>query len=317
VQTAVFTGFEEDHLDHHGTLEQYWASKALLFTPERADSAVVVVDGPWGRRLADQTVLPVTRVATVPGVPADVRVRSWHSGVEGTRLVLEDADGVHRVRSPLVGRVHVGNLAAAWATGRSLGLDPVTVADGLAAVAPPAGRNTLVRGATGPLVVVDYAHTPNALAAALDTVRDLTGPGGRVRLVLGARGRRDRYKRQGLGVSARAADEVWLTNEGSHGEDPRAIVEELRVGLIGGPARVRTELDRRAAITGAVRASADTDVVLVVGRGHEDRMTDDGAAVHFDDREVAQQALDALPEPNVVAQLPVDLPAEFAGERAS
>ena len=293
VQVAVFTGFEEDHLDHHGTVEQYWASKALLFTPQRADSAVVVVDGAWGRRLADQTPLPVTRVATTPDADADVRVLGWRTGVEGTRLVLADADGEHRVRSPLVGRVHVGNIAAAWATGRSLGLPPATVAAGIASVAPPAGRNTLLRRAGGPLVVIDYAHTPQALAAALQTVRDLAGPGGRVRLVLGARGRRDRYKRQGLGISARAADEVVLTNEGSHGEDPRAIVEELRVGLIGGTGVVRTELDRRTAITGAVRASGPGDVVLVVGRGHETRMTDDGAPVHFDDREVAQQALDA------------------------
>lgn len=318
VQTAVFTGFEEDHLDHHGTVEQYWASKALLFTPERADSAVVVVDGPWGQRLAAQTVLPVTRVSTVPGVDADVRVRSWHTGIEGTRLVIEDADGVHRVLSQLVGRVHVGNLAAAWATGRTLGIEPAAVAAGLAAVAPPAGRNSLLRGDAGPLVVVDYAHTPHALAAALQTARDLAGPGGRVRLVLGARGRRDRYKRQGLGVSARAADEVWLTNEGSHGEDPRAIVEELRVGLAGGSAVVRTELDRRAAITGAVHASSGADVVLVVGRGHETRMTDDGAPVHFDDREVARQAIDALRTPDGLAPNTVAvLRDEFAGERAS
>jgi len=294
VQVAVFTGFEEDHLDHHGTIEQYWASKALLFTPERADSAVIVVDDPWGRRLADQAQVPVTRVATTPGAEADVRVLSWRTGAEGTSLVVEDDDGAHWICSPLVGQVHVGNLAAAWATGRSLGLSPDAVAAGLAATAPPAGRNTLLHGAGGPRVVVDYAHTPRALAAALQTARGLTGPGGRVHLVLGARGRRDRYKRQGLGVSARAADEVWLTNEGSHGERPEAIVEELRVGLIGGTGVVHTVLDRREAITSAVQAAGSRDVVLVVGRGHETTMTDDGAPVAFDDAEVAREALDSL-----------------------
>lgn len=294
VQVAVFTGFEEDHLDHHGTIEQYWASKALLFSPERADSAVVVVDGPWGRRLADQTRLPVIRVATTPDADADVRVVRWRTGERGTDLVLEDAEDRYWVHSPLVGRVHVGNLAAAWATGRSLGLSWATVAAGLAATAPPSGRNTLLRADAGPLVVVDYAHTPRALAAALETARQLTGPGGRVHLVLGARGRRDRYKRQGLGVSARAADVVWLTNEGSHGERPEAIVEELRVGLIGGTGLVHTELDRRAAITGAVESAGARDVVLVVGRGHETTMTDDGAPVAFDDAAVARQALAAL-----------------------
>ena len=294
VQVAVFTGFEEDHLDHHGTIEQYWASKALLFSPERSDSAVIVVDEPWGRRLADQTQLPVTRVATTPDADADVRVLDWSTGAAGTTLLLADADGLHRVHSPLVGQVHVSNLAAAWATGRSLGIPAEDVAAGLAATAPPAGRNTLLRAEAGPLVVVDYAHTPRALAAALQTARGLTGPGGQVHLVLGARGRRDRYKRQGLGVSARAADEVWLTNEGSHGERPEAIVEELRVGLIGSSSVVRTVLDRREAITGAVHTAGSRDVVLIVGRGHETTMTDDGAPRQFDDAAVAREALDVL-----------------------
>jgi UDP-N-acetylmuramoyl-L-alanyl-D-glutamate--2,6-diaminopimelate ligase len=222
-----------------------------------------------------------------------------------------------------VGRVHVGNLAAAWATGRVLGIPPQTVAAGLATTAPPAGRNTLLRGDGGPLVVVDYAHTPRALAAALETARDLTGDGGRVHLVLGARGRRDRYKRQGLGVSARAADTVWLTNEGSHGERPEAIVEELRVGLLGGTAEVHTVLDRRTAIASAVQTAGDTDVVIVVGRGHETTMTDDGAPVEFDDATVARQVLRdrALREghraPNVVSVLDGSDPAGLLADQAS
>jgi UDP-N-acetylmuramoyl-L-alanyl-D-glutamate--2,6-diaminopimelate ligase len=320
VQVAVFTGFEEDHLDHHGTIEQYWASKARLFSPERTDGAVIVVDEPWGRRLADQARVPVTRVSATDDPDADVRVVSWRTGAAGTSLVVEDGDGRHWLSSPLVGRVHVGNLAAAWATGRSLGIPAQTVAAGLATTAPPAGRNTLLHAATGPLVVVDYAHTPRALAAALQTARELTGEGGRVHLVLGARGRRDRYKRQGLGMSARAADTVWLTNEGSHGERPEAIVEELRVGLLGGSAEVRTVLDRRAAITAAVQDAGEGDVVIVVGRGHETTMTDDGAPVAFDDTEVARQALagrvarDA--PPNVVTPMNEVAVIEAAGELA-
>jgi UDP-N-acetylmuramoyl-L-alanyl-D-glutamate--2,6-diaminopimelate ligase len=307
VDVAVFTGFEEDHLDHHGTLEQYWASKARLFTPERADRAVVVVDDPWGRRLADQTPLPVTRVATTPDADADVRVLGWRTSASGTFLVVADDLGRHPLRSRLVGRVHVGNLAAAWATGRRLGVEPDVLTRGLAAVEPPAGRNTLLRSDGGPLVVVDYAHTPRALAAALQTARLLTGPGGRVHLVLGARGRRDRYKRQGLGASARAADVVWLTNEGSHGERPQAIVEELRVGLAGGTGVVHTVLDRRAAITEAVRAAGERDVVLVVGRGHETTLTDGGADLPFDDAVVAREVLDVR-----VAERTAELVAEQA-----
>ena len=289
---AVFTGFEEDHLDHHGTIEHYWASKARLFGRDRAAAGVVVVDDPWGRRLADQAPVPVTRVGSAED--ADVRVLGWRTGAGGTEVLLADDTGGHRVSSPLVGRVHVSNLASAWATGRVLGVPAEQIAAGLAAVAPPRGRNTVLGGDGRPVAVVDYAHTPRALAAALTTARDLCGPGGRVHLVLGARGRRDRYKRQGLGESARAADVVWLTNEGSHGEDPAAIIGELRIGLLGGAAAVRTVPDRRAAISAAVRASGPADVVLVVGRGHETRMldtTDPRDAIHLDDAEVANTAL--------------------------
>ncbi|SDF20647.1 UDP-N-acetylmuramoylalanyl-D-glutamate--2,6-diaminopimelate ligase [Blastococcus fimeti] len=290
-ELAVFTGFEEDHLDHHGTVEHYWASKARLFEPGRAAAGVVVVDDPWGRRLADQAAIPVTRVGT--SADADVRVAGWRSGSGGTEVLIADADGVHLVRTALVGRMHVTNIAAAWAAGRRLGVPAPDVTAGLAAAPPPRGRNTVLRAPGAPLVVVDYAHTPKALDLALETARGLAAPEGRVHLVLGARGRRDRYKRQGLGAAARAADAVWLTNEGSHGEDPAAIVADLRLGLLGGLSEVRTVLDRGTAIHHAVAAAGPGDVVLIVGRGHETRLqdtVDPRGAVHFDDAEVARAA---------------------------
>jgi UDP-N-acetylmuramoyl-L-alanyl-D-glutamate--2,6-diaminopimelate ligase len=293
-EVAVFTGFEADHLDHHGTLEQYWASKARLFAPDRARAGVVVTDDPWGRRLADQARIPVTRVGH--DADCDVRVLRATSSAAGTEVLLEHAGRRHAVRSRLVGRVHVTNLAAAWAAAVALGFDPAAVATRLAGVAPPSGRNTLLTAPGSPLVVVDYAHTPGALAEAVATAASLR-PGGEVHLVLGARGARDRWKRQGLGTSARAADHVWLTNEGSHGEDPAAIVAELAVGLIGSDAQVRTELDRRTAITAAVDAAGEDDVVLVVGRGHETLLQDapgaldPATAVRFVDAEVVRDAL--------------------------
>ncbi len=310
-QVAVFTGFEEDHLDHHGTIEHYWASKARLFDRDRAAAGVVVVDEPWGRRLAAQAPVPVTRVGSSDD--ADVRVLGWRTGAAGTEVLLGDDTGGHRVGSPLVGRVHVSNLACAWATGRALGVPAEAITAGLAAVRPPRGRNTVLGGSGRPVVVVDYAHTPRALAAAIATARDLCGPGGRLHLVLGARGRRDRYKRQGLGEAARTADVVWLTNEGSHGEDPAAIIGELRIGLLGSAAAVRTVPDRRAAIASAVRAAGPADVVLVVGRGHETRLLDTldpRDAVHLDDAEVANTAL-------IVEHGPPATAATDRGERAS
>ncbi|PWW21724.1 UDP-N-acetylmuramoyl-L-alanyl-D-glutamate--2,6-diaminopimelate ligase [Geodermatophilus normandii] len=143
---AVFTGFEEDHLDHHGTIEHYWASKARLFERDRAAAGVVVVDDPWGRRLADQAPVPVTRVGSAED--ADVRVLGWRTGAGGTELLLSDDTGGHRVHSPLVGRVHVTNLAAAWATGRVLGIPAARIADGLATAAPR-GAATRSSGGTG------------------------------------------------------------------------------------------------------------------------------------------------------------------------
>ena len=293
-EVAVFTGFEADHLDHHGTLEQYWSSKARLFAPDRARAGVVVTDDPWGRRLADQARIPVTRVGH--DADCDVRVLRATSTAAGTEVLLEHAGRRHAVRSRVVGRVHVTNLAAAWAAAVVLGVDPAAVATRLADVAPPSGRNTLLTAPGSPLVVVDYAHTPGALAEAVATAASLR-PGGEVHLVLGARGARDRWKRQGLGTAARAADHVWLTNEGSHGEDPAAIVAELAVGLIGSDAQVRTELDRRTAITAAVDAAGEDDVVLVVGRGHETLLQDapgaldPATAVRFVDAEVVRDAL--------------------------
>jgi len=292
---AVFTGFEADHLDHHGTVEQYWASKARLFTPDRTRAAVVVVDEPWGARLADQARVPVTRVGS--GADCDVRVLEGSSGAAGTEVLLSAGGVRHRVRTPVVGRAHVTNLAAAWAAAFALGRAAADVTAALAAVPAPPGRGQLLGAPGAPLVVVDYAHTPGALAEALATAAELR-PAGRVHLVLGARGARDRWKRQGLGTAARAADVVWLTNEGSHGEDPAAIVAELAVGLIGSTAGVRTVLDRRTAITAAVAEAGPGDVVLVVGRGHEVLLQDAPGAVdparaeRFSDAEVARAALD-------------------------
>ncbi|SSC23832.1 UDP-N-acetylmuramoylalanyl-D-glutamate-2,6-diaminopimelate ligase [Klenkia terrae] len=293
-EVAVFTGFEADHLDHHGTLEQYWASKAELFTPDRTRAAVVVTDDPWGRRLADQARVPVTRVGR--DADCDVRVLRGTSDATGTEVLLVHDGRRHLLRTPVVGHVHVTNVAAAWAAAVVLGCDPEAVRDRLAVVLPPPGRNTLLSAPGSPLVVVDYAHTPAALAAAVSTAADLR-PCGRVHLVLGARGARDRWKRQGLGEAARAADDVWLTNEGSHGEDPAAIVAELAVGLLGSDARVQTVLDRRGAVTRAGDTAGPDDVVLVVGRGHETLLQDapgqvDAAtAVRFSDADVARAAL--------------------------
>ncbi|MEI4273588.1 UDP-N-acetylmuramyl-tripeptide synthetase [Klenkia sp. LSe6-5] len=292
-EVAVFTGFEPDHLDHHGTVEQYWASKARLFEPDRARVGVVVTDDPWGRRLADQARIPVVRVGTA--ADCDVRVVHGTSSAGGTEVLVERAGRRHALRSPVVGGVHVTNVAAAWTAAVVLGADPDDVADRLTHVDPPPGRGTLLTAPGAPLVVVDYAHTPGALADAVATAGRLR-PAGEVHLVLGARGARDRWKRQGLGTAARAADHVWLTNEGSHGEDPAAIVAELAVGLLGSDARVRTVLDRRAAITAAVDAAGPQDVVLVVGRGHETLQDAPGAldpatTQRFSDADVARAAL--------------------------
>jgi len=286
---AVHTGLEEEHLDFHGTMEQYWASKAALFTPGRSDAAVVRVDDPWGRRLATQVALPLVTFGSHPD--ADVRLTEVRSGLTGTTVLLRGRDGPVALDVPLLGRVNAVNATAAYLAARHLGLSRAQAQEGIAAAVAPPGRHSVVVAEGSPLVVVDFAHTPAALAALLDTGRELAAPGGRVLLVFGGRGDRDRGKRPELARVAAGADLLVLTADTTERESLETVLAEYRLGLLGRHVHLVVEQDRRQALRCAIDAGRPGDVVLVAGRGAEPLLTVGGRTQRFLDQQVVQQLL--------------------------
>ncbi|NIZ93666.1 UDP-N-acetylmuramoyl-L-alanyl-D-glutamate--2,6-diaminopimelate ligase [Kineococcus rubinsiae] len=309
VDVAVFTNLSQDHLDFHGSLEEYFQAKALLFTPRHARAGVVAVDTEWGRRLAAQASVPVTTVRTVDGPPpsandADVVVTGVRPGRSGSTFTLaprpggalaELLDGPLELTAALPGAFNVANAALAAVAALLAGVGPQAVRAGLAAAPGVPGRMERVgRAEDEPLVVVDYAHTPDALERVLETLRPSTA--GRLVAVLGAGGDRDRAKRPVMGeVAARLADLVVVTDDNPRSEDPAAVRAAVLAGARGsGGAEVREVADRREAVAAALAACAGPqDTVLLAGKGHESGQEVAGVTTPFDDREVAAAALHA------------------------
>jgi UDP-N-acetylmuramoyl-L-alanyl-D-glutamate--2,6-diaminopimelate ligase len=284
---AVFTNLSHDHLDFHPTMEEYFLAKRRLFEAGPR-VGIVNVDDAWGARLAAE--MDVTTVS-VEG-DADVRAVDVRPGLDGTDFAVVDRDGSRlELRSPLRGRFNVANAVAAVAVARALGVADDVIAAALRTAAPVPGRLQPVEEGQGFAVLVDYAHKPGALESVLDAARDLTR--GRVIVVFGAGGDRDRGKRPIMGeVAGRLADEVVITSDNPRSEDPDAIVAEIVAGV--GREDVRVEPDRRAAIELAVSLARDGDVLLVAGKGHEQgQELAGGRKVPFDDVAVAREALRA------------------------
>jgi UDP-N-acetylmuramoyl-L-alanyl-D-glutamate--2,6-diaminopimelate ligase len=278
---AAFTNLSRDHLDHHGSMEAYFAAKAALFEPGRSRSAVIYVDDPWGRRLAAE--LDGSRVVPVRRAEASDLVAS----VGQTSFRWRD----RLVTMPLTGGFNVENALIAAAVATVLGIDEDTVAEGLAAAGPVPGRMEVVAEGPSISVIVDYAHTPAGLEAALTAARGL----GSARLVclFGCGGDRDQGKRPQMGeVSSRLADVVVLTSDNPRSEDPMAIIGEIRAGL-GAGTEVVVEPDRARAIRLAVGLAGPGDVVLLAGKGHESTQTAGGRTWPFDDRVESRRALAA------------------------
>jgi UDP-N-acetylmuramoyl-L-alanyl-D-glutamate--2,6-diaminopimelate ligase len=285
---AVFTNLSHDHLDFHGTMDAYFAAKARLFEPGRAARAVVWTDDPFGARLAAEVAVPVVAVGRhqAGAVEADL---------EGVRF---DWRG-RRVELALLGSVNVDNALLAAEAAVALGVDPDTVAAGLGAFGRVPGRLEPVAGpdpGPGFTVLVDYAHTPDALRRVLDDARRLA-TGRRVLVVFGCGGERDRAKRPLMGaVAVAGADLAVLTSDNPRSEDPEAIVAEVRSGVEAADAgRLVVELDRRRAIERALDAARPGDLVVVAGKGHETGQEVGGVTTPFDDAVVAAELLGRLP----------------------
>ncbi len=288
--SVIFTNLQHDHLDFYGSMENYFDAKAQLFSPQRASRGVVSVDDRWGEELANTARIPVATVSALGPVPAATAGSDDHWQVTGMAedatkwgiaFTLVDPKGVPtECFCPLPGRVNVQNSAVALVCATQVGVPFGKAVEGLAKTTPPPGRMEVVPTRDDqPRILVDYAHTPEAFAAAIETLRPLVT--GELILVFGTDGDRDATKREPLGeVAARMADRLWITDENPRTEDP----QQVRDYLLRGIGRVRPDLDRvveiktsrRDAIRKAIQAARPGDLVAILGKGAEPYQEIDG-----------------------------------------
>jgi UDP-N-acetylmuramoyl-L-alanyl-D-glutamate--2,6-diaminopimelate ligase len=293
---AIFTNLTQDHLDFHGTLDEYRRAKRRLFellaaSPKPGRTAVVNADDPAGAAMVEGLDVPVLSYGLSP--TARVRAVEHTSALDGIQMTVETPRGRLTLRSALIGEHNVSNLLGAIGAGLALGLAPDAIASALAAVGTVPGRFEQVQAGQPFLVVVDYAHTPDALERVLVTARKITP--GRLGVVFGCGGDRDRGKRPIMGeLAARLADRAWVTSDNPRSERPEAIVDEVLTGVArvaGGRERCVAEPDRALAIRGALGWAVAGDTVVIAGKGHETYQVV-GTEMHdFDDRAVARQIL--------------------------
>jgi len=281
---AVFTNLSQDHLDYHGTMEAYFATKELLFRPEHAVQAVVNLDDEFGRRLLQGAAIPMGTFSLDQADGLEVGLLESRFRLEGEPVHLR-----------LGGKINVKNALAAAAAARVLGVPASTIAAGLSAAEGPAGRLEAVPNSLGAKVVVDYAHTPAGLSEILQAARaEAAGNAGRVIVVFGCGGDRDRDKRPMMGsIATHYSDIAVLTSDNPRNEDPLGIIEQVVSGCDGN-AQLVIEPDRRLAIAEALGAARTGDVVVVAGKGHENHQEIGGVSIEFSDREVITEELAAL-----------------------
>jgi len=291
---AVFTNLTRDHLDYHGTMENYFAAKRRLFdgslggTPK---TSVINVDDPRGLELAVELLdkgAHVMRYALTE--KADVTASNVEHSLGGMSFTLQTPSGERQLRSPLVGRPHIYNILAATGSGLALGYDLDTIARAIETCAGAPGRFERVTHAGDFAVVVDYAHTDDALVNVLKTARDVTP--GRIITVFGCGGDRDRSKRAPMGEAAASlSDVVILTSDNPRTEDPLRILADVETGMREANKPYQKIADRREAIHYAIREARGGDLVVIAGKGHEDYQIIGREVFHFDDKEVAREAL--------------------------
>jgi UDP-N-acetylmuramoyl-L-alanyl-D-glutamate--2,6-diaminopimelate ligase len=287
VDALVFTNLSQDHLDLHGTMEEYFQAKRRLFTGASPPPAAVNVGDEWGRRLAGELENAHRAPLVTFGMAAgDVRPESVEVRPDGSRF---RAAGIE-IETRLRGSFNVENALGAVAAGLLLDLDEDEIAAGIAAVEEVPGRFEAIDEGQPFTVLVDYAHTPDSLQTVLGAARDLGE--GKVIVVFGAGGDRDRGKRPLMGrVALEGADLVIVTSDNPRSEEPLAIIQDV---LQGAGLDVEIDPDRRTAIHRAVGAAEDGDVVVIAGKGHEQGQEIAGTVHPFDDRAVAREALAAL-----------------------
>ena len=284
---AAFTNLSQDHLDFHGTMENYEAAKRKLFEDHVVGTAVLNVDDPVGSDIAQQFVGETVSV----GSRGDCRAVDVKAHAQGTTFAFTTPWGTSVVTAPVFSRFNLDNalMAGACALAAGLGFDEVSA--GLHDLAAVPGRFEIVSGDDPVRVIVDYAHTPQGITEAIEAAREMGAS--QVIAVIGAGGDRDRDKRPLMGEAASAADVTVITSDNPRTEDPNQIIEDVSAGVSQSTSPIY-EVDRRAAIGRSIDLAVDGDVVLVLGRGHEPVQDFGDFKVPFDDRAVAADSLAEL-----------------------
>lgn len=295
--TAVFTNLTQDHLDFHADMEEYFQAKLGLFQGlEGGGRAIVNLDDPYGERVVAASSAPVWTYAL--DRPADLRAEDVQVSLEGVQFTVRTPQGTVSVRSKLVGRHNIYNILGAVGVGIQQGVPLPDIAAGVVRLANVPGRFERVEGGQTFTVVVDYAHTEDALYRLLTTAHAVRT--GRIITVFGCGGDRDRGKRPKMGrVAALYSDVVVVTSDNPRTEDPAAIIREVEPGVQAGlreagKGRYLVQIDRRAAIAEAIRQAQPGDLVVIAGKGHEDYQIIGKEKQPFDDRTVAREAIKAL-----------------------
>ena len=290
--TAVFTNLTRDHLDYHGSMEEYGATKARLFYWQGLQNAIINSDDPFGAALAAELKRDQGSLKTYTygfNEQADIRITHFAASHQGMSISLATPWGNGSAQTQLLGRFNAQNFAAALGVLCATGYDFQAALTALSCIRPATGRMDCIIQPNKPLVVVDYAHTPDALEKALTTLREIRQPESQIWCVFGCGGDRDRGKRPLMGaVASQFADRVVVTSDNPRTEQPQAIINDILPAV---PQPALVEPDRKAAIEQTIAQAKAQDIVLIAGKGHETYQDVHGVKHHFSDFEVAQGAL--------------------------
>ncbi|MDP2167222.1 MAG: UDP-N-acetylmuramoyl-L-alanyl-D-glutamate--2,6-diaminopimelate ligase [Thermodesulfovibrionales bacterium] len=290
-KVAVFTNLTRDHLDFHGTMENYFSAKKRLFAEllERGGTAVINTDDPYGRRLKDGLMNSGVRILTYGLEPgADLTASDIKNSFEGLTFTIRSGADAFSVESPMIGIPNVYNILSAAGASVAMGIGWEDIKRAVRQTGHAKGRFEKIDSGMGFICVVDYAHTEDALRRLITTARELTK--GRVITVFGCGGDRDRGKRPAMGsVATELSDIAFITSDNPRGEDPMGIIREIEAGI--SEKNYKVVSDRREAIRLAVMEATPQDIVLIAGKGHEDYQETAGVRLPFSDREAAEKAL--------------------------
>lgn len=304
IEVAIFTNFTQDHLDYHASMQAYWEAKAALFGWPGLKAAVINIDDAKGAELKDSLAGSGLDLWTVScAEPARLQARKIEHGTDALRFEVAEGAESHTLAAHLVGQYNVSNLLGVLGALRAMGVPLADAVKACAGLLPVPGRTETLAVPGRPLVVIDYAHTPDALEKVLLALRPAAAHrGGQLWCVFGCGGDRDATKRPLMAaVAEKNADQVVVTSDNPRSENPLAIICQVLLGLSHRDA-VHVQADRAAAITHALGLAGPEDVVLLAGKGHESFQEVGGARLPFSDREHAQAALDALAAPRQGAQ---------------